>query len=491
MKSSALPSHLRRASLAAAVAVAALLPAAGCHTTPLLAPTDSAITLAINPVVLPLNGTAEIIATVIEQGGTAVQNGTLVIFTTTLGTIDPREARTSNGIVRVRLNAGSQSGVATISAISGNAVTTLDDAVQIGGAAVANLVLTANPSAVRSTGGTAQIVALVTDENGNRIAGVPVTFTTDAGRLANTVVPTNLSGEARVTLTTTQDATVTASAGGQSVSVDVTVTDGPLLTLSVSADPTAGEATVFTVNVTAGSNSIRTVRIQFGDGSAQSLGALGDGATSVSHVYRRAGTFLVTLTATDIAGERTTITTPVVVAAQAPLSVTFNSTTVPTGGPPASVSFTVTVSPTDVAISRYDWTFGDGTSLSTSGASTSHVYTSSGAQTVKVTAVAVDGRTATAQIQIVIPEATPLGVTLSTSTTLSTPPISVLFTATASDSTVIERYDWTFGDGTSLSTSGNTTSHVYTASGTVTVTVTAVAADGRTATTQIQIIIPS
>ena len=58
----------------------------GCHTTPLLVPTDSAITLAINPVVVPLNGTAEIIATVIEQGGTAVQNGALVIFTTTLGT---------------------------------------------------------------------------------------------------------------------------------------------------------------------------------------------------------------------------------------------------------------------------------------------------------------------------------------------------------------------------------------------------------------------
>ena len=191
MKSSALPSPPRRASLAAAIAVVMLLPAAGCNTTPLFAPGSidggSAITLAINPVVVPLNGTAEIIVTVIEQGGTAVQNGTLVIFTTTLGTIDPREARTSNGVVIVRLNAGGQSGVATISAISGNAVTTLEDAVTIGCAAVTNLALTANPSFVRSTGGTVQIVALVTDENGNRIVGLPVTFTTTAGRLANTV----------------------------------------------------------------------------------------------------------------------------------------------------------------------------------------------------------------------------------------------------------------------------------------------------------------
>ena len=489
MKSSAPPTSLCRASFAAVVAVAMLLPAAGCHKTPLLAPTDSVITLSINPPVLPLNGTAEIIATVIEQGGTAVQNGTLVIFTTSLGAIDPREARTSNGIVTVRLNAGTQSGVATVSAVSGNAVTTLEDAVQIGGAAVANLVLSANPSVVRSTGGTVQIVALVTDENGNRIPGVPVTFTTDAGRLADTVVPTNLSGEARVTLTTTQDATVTASVGGQTATVDVTVTDGPLLTLSVSADPTAGEPTVFTVNVTAGSNPVRAVRVQFGDGSAQALGALGDGATTVSHVYRRGGTFLVTLTATDVVGERTSITTPVVVTAQTPLSVTFDAVTAPTTGPPVAVSFSVDVAPSDVPIRRYDWTFGDGTSLSTSGSSTSHVYTSSGTETVRVTAVAVDGRTARAQIQIVIPEATPLSITLATPTT-GTAPVSVTFSATVAPTGIaIGSYDWTFGDGASASTSGASTSHVYSSAATVTVTVTANATNGQTATAQIQIVI--
>ena len=482
MKSSALPSPPRRASLAAAIAVVMLLPAAGCHTTPLLAPTESTITLAINPLVVPLNGTAEIIATVIEMGGTAVQNGTLVIFTTTLGTIEPREARTSNGVVTVRLNAGGQSGVATISAISGNAVETLEEAVTIGGAAVTTLVLTANPSVVRSTGGTVQIVALVTDDNGNRIAGVPVTFTTDAGRLSNTVVPTNPSGEARVTLTTIQEATVTANAGGQSDEVTVTVTDGPLLTLSVSAAPTAGEATVFTVDVTAGSNPIRSVRIQFGDGSAQSLGALGDGGTDVSHVYRRAGTFLVTVTATDI-GERTSITTPVVVAAQAPLSVTLATTTTLTA-PPISVAFTATVEPTGTPIRRYDWTFGDGTSLSTSGASTSHVYSSSGTLTVKVTAVAVDGRTATAQIQIVIAEATPLSVTISRSpSTTLTAPVTVTFTASVTPTASITNHAWDFGDGTEVSTgSSSITNHNYTSAETVTVFVTITAGDGRTAT---------
>ena len=245
------------------------------------------------------------------------------------------------------------------------------------------------------------------------------------------------------------------------------------------------------MNVTAGSNPVRTVRIQFGDGSAQSLGALGDGATTVSHIYQRAGTFLVTLTATDGSGERTTISTPVVVAARAPLSVEFDSTPAVTGGPPVSVAFAVTVSPSDVPIRRYDWSFGDGRSLSTSGPSTSHVYRSDGTRTVRVTAVAVDGRTATAQIQIVIPEETPLNVTLTaTPATPTAAPITVSFIAVITQGAAIDHFEWSFGDGTSAETSGGGTSHIYTVPGTVVVTVTAVAVDGRRGTGRIELIIP-
>ncbi|HAK55459.1 MAG TPA: hypothetical protein DCP38_08255, partial [Acidobacteria bacterium] len=150
--------------LVAVIAAAVLGPGAACNTVPLLAPTQSAITLAISPLVLPINGIAEIIATVIEQSGTAVQNGTLVTFTTTLGTVSPREARTENGKVLVRLNAGNRSGLATVGALSGDPISENVD-VQIGGAAASTIVLTANPSVVPSTGGTVQVVALVTDEN--------------------------------------------------------------------------------------------------------------------------------------------------------------------------------------------------------------------------------------------------------------------------------------------------------------------------------------
>ena len=78
----------------------------GCDKAPLTAPTDSAVTLFANQTVVALNGSVEITANVTEPGGVPVQNGTQVNFTTTLGSIEPAEARTSGGRATVRLNAG-------------------------------------------------------------------------------------------------------------------------------------------------------------------------------------------------------------------------------------------------------------------------------------------------------------------------------------------------------------------------------------------------
>ena len=86
---------------------------------PLAAPTDSTITLFASSTTVGLNGSIEITATVIESAGTPVQNGTVVTFTTTLGTIEPNEASTNNGKVTVTLLAGTRSGTAEVRAFSG------------------------------------------------------------------------------------------------------------------------------------------------------------------------------------------------------------------------------------------------------------------------------------------------------------------------------------------------------------------------------------
>src|SRR5689334_9459691 len=112
------PAPLSRRALVV-LGLVALVASAACDKVPLTAPTGSTVTLFSNTTIVPVNGTAEITATVIEAGGTQVQNGTLVTFTTTIGQLDPAEARTRDGKVTVRLVAGSRSGRAVVRAFSG------------------------------------------------------------------------------------------------------------------------------------------------------------------------------------------------------------------------------------------------------------------------------------------------------------------------------------------------------------------------------------
>src|SRR4051812_48422353 len=91
-----------------------------CQRVALLAPAGSTITLTAQATTLPVNGTTNLIAQVIEPAGTPPQRGTLVTFTTSLGTVEPVEAETDpGGRVMVAFKAGTLSGTATISALSG------------------------------------------------------------------------------------------------------------------------------------------------------------------------------------------------------------------------------------------------------------------------------------------------------------------------------------------------------------------------------------
>src|SRR5687768_17571877 len=182
------------AGLSAVCALSFIALASACDKVPLLAPSGTVITLFPVSSTVALNSEVEIVATVIEQGtatappatpppttpgtpppttpttpttpstttgaGTPVQNGTLVSFTTTLGRIEPSEARTNNGQVRVKFISGGQSGAATITAFSGGASGRLEN-LRVGTAAVERVVVTANPQTLGPAGGTAEISARV------------------------------------------------------------------------------------------------------------------------------------------------------------------------------------------------------------------------------------------------------------------------------------------------------------------------------------------
>ena len=470
--------------------------AASCDKVALVAPTDAVITISTNRTVLPLNGTAEIRASVVELSGTSVHNGTLVTFTTDLGRLEPQDARTQNGQAVVTLHAGTESGTATVRAFSGGAQSIGDGglALIIGAAAAETMTVTATPAELPSTGGSSTISATVIDSSGNRLVGVPVAFSTTGGSLSVFEAVTDAAGTARSTLTTTVAATVTATLRGGAApiggTVDVAIRTAPTITIVAPVGATAGSAATFTVttSVAAGSPPISAVEMVFGDGSgAVSLGNL-TGTTSVTHVYLEAGTYTAVVTLIDASGERVSTSTVVRVVPAVPLNVNIAANPT-TGTVDEVVTFTASVTGSAVPLERFDWSFGDGTSATTSGTTVNHVFTTAGTRTVTVTATTVEGVSGSSQLTlIVVPLVIEVTLNINPLTANSGQPVT--FTATVTPGTVvITRYDWIFGDagGSTASTTGRTTTFAYGVldKGTTrTVTVTAVAFDGTTTQTQ-------
>ena len=385
-----------------ALASATIL-AAGCDRMPLVAPQASTITISSNSAVVQANGVAEIRATVLEQGGTPVQNGTTVTFTTNLGALSPAEARTLNGVATAQFAGNGQSGTATIKALSGGAVS---DPIELAvGAAAANrIVVTANPTQV-PPGGVSLIIATVTDAGGNPLSGVLVSFSTDTGILSNTQVSTNTSGQAQVSLSATRDATVTARAGAATDgTVKVLVSTMPDLTItSATTSPTRGQPVSFTITVSSAetTESFQSIVVDFGDGSTS--GILSGSTQTVSHVYDSADTFTVAATGTTASGATKRATTVITIAPRVPLNFTLAALPNPT--PLGTLTnFTVTfqgaVLPANV--SRYEWSFGDGGTATTTGPTTNRLYTSAGTKTARVTVRTTDGNSGSGQTQVVV-----------------------------------------------------------------------------------------
>ena len=403
-----------------------------CDKAQLLAPTSSTITVSAPTRVLPSGGSTEVSAYVLEQSGTPVQNGTTVRFSTTLGSVDPIQAQTRNGLALTTFFAGSSSGIAEVRATSGAASggTDLTNVVSltIGAAAVDTVTLRANPGSIGPSGGAVELIATVVGENGQALPGVLVTFNVDQGSLSATTATTNASGEAQTTLTASQQVVASATAGTTTSStVTITVRSGPIVTITcapasgtgncaaVQASTSNNTATVlFTITKPTGSSSLRTATLDFGDSTSQSLGNLAGGSATVTHTYggpsgSTAQPYTATVQATDINGESASISTTVIVtplAARPQLIVTLSATVgtvVANVGQPVTLTATVTPATdgADVA-SKYEWTFGDDATAETNGASTTHVYTTNGARTATVKVTTTDGRTATARAEFII-----------------------------------------------------------------------------------------
>ena len=402
-----------------------------CDSAPLTAPTNSTIVLSAGTRVLPVGGSTQLTAEVIEQAGTPVQNGTTVRFFTSLGRVEPAEAQTRNGIATAMFFAGDDSGTADVRASSGGAgggstpapstgtggTTTTTPAssggaslqITIGAAAIETVTVRANPSTVSQNGETVQVVATVAGTGGRLLSNIPVTFSANHGTLSSGTALTDAAGEAQVTLTTNAETDVVAVAGTKKSdpAAKITVLPAPsiLLTCAVGSSGScaaisAGETVTFTATKAMGSSVISSSTLDFGDGQSVSLGSLSS-AQSVAHRYNSPGTYTARLTATDVNSDNTTTTFVIRVEdLVATLSLTI------TNPQTRTVQAIATLSAIGVTIARYEWTFAPDASqaaLTTTTGQATVNFAASGTKDVTVRIVLLDGRSATASAQIQVP----------------------------------------------------------------------------------------
>jgi hypothetical protein len=229
---------------AVVLALGALIAVAACDGVR-RAPAGATMTLFTSSTFLPVNGEADITALLIKgelstppanpnqptpappPSGIVVNDGTVVQFSTTLGRIEPAEAKTTDGQARVKLIGDGRSGTAIVTALSGTVSQTIE--IQVGAAGAERISLTANPVALPAGGGVTTVSARVEDAEGNGLPGVPVHFSSNNGILSETSVLTNSVGVATTSLDTVVNTTVTGTIGGttgRTATVNVTVAPG-------------------------------------------------------------------------------------------------------------------------------------------------------------------------------------------------------------------------------------------------------------------------
>jgi len=392
-----------------AIAVVTVLVVVACDSVPLTSPTGSTITISIDKNVLPLNGQATVRAVVMEVSGTPVHNGTMVTFTHTIGSVNPPEAPTVNGIATSTFLAGTSSGTGIIHAFSGPARTGSGNSssggveVKIGAAAAGSMAVSAVPNSVSQSGGTVTVSALVLDSANNPLPGVSVLFTTSNGTLSSTTALSDSNGIARTTLTTTQTATVTAIAGAAKGDTTVTVSAAPTITITAPDTGSVGVPVAMTVAVNSSPRQVQTLTLDFGDGTSETRSNV-TGSVGFSHTYNQARGYTINATAVDVAGNTGVASKAIVIARQQNPTVTLTAPATTTVAVPIAVAFSATSPATGSQIVSAQVTLQDGTVIYSGSNANSFNYKFGGPGTYTLTGTVTDsnGNSASASTTVFV-----------------------------------------------------------------------------------------
>jgi len=396
-----------------AIAAVTVLVVVACDSVPLTSPTGSTISISIDKNVLPLNGQATVRAVVMEVSGTPVHNGTMVTFTHTIGSVNPPEAPTVNGIATSTFLAGAASGAGVIHAFSGPARTGSGNSssggveVKVGAAAAGSISVSATPNSVSQSGGTVTISALVLDSSNNPLPGVSVLFTTSNGALSSTTALSDANGLARTMLTTTQTATVTAIAGAAKGDTQVTVSVAPTVTITAPDTGSVGVPVAMTVAVTGGSNNsprqVQSLTMDFGDGTSETRTNV-TGSVGFTHTYNQARGFTITATAVDVSGNTGIASDAIVIARQQNPTVTLTAPATTTVAAPIAVAFSATSPAPGSQIVSAQVTLQDGTVIYSGSNANSFNYKFGSAGTYTLTGTVTDsnGNSASASTTVFV-----------------------------------------------------------------------------------------
>jgi len=276
------------------------------------------------------------------------------------------------------------------------------------------------------------------------------------------------AGNYTVALTATNAAGSNTTTKSNYVTVTAPITIKPPVA-SFWASRTSGTAPLTLGFTDASTNTPTAWNWSFGDGTYSTL-------QNPRHTYASAGTYSVTLTASNAAGSgtktRTNYITLTGTTTQKPVaSFSSNATS---GNTPLNVLFSDTSTGTPTA---WNWNFGDGTTNSTVQNPT-HTYSNAGSYAVTLTVSNSAGSSAVTKSNYITATAPttikPPVVSFWASRTSGTAPLTLSFTDASTNTPTA--WNWSFGDGT-YSTLQNPR-HTYASAGTYSITLTASNAAG-------------
>ena len=239
-----------------------------------------------------------------------------------------------------------------------------------------------------------------------------------------------------------------------------------------SASPTIGAAPLTNVAFSDTSTGLITNRSwDFGDGDILP----NTSATSVQHTYLNAGTYSPSLTVSGPSGTSTTNRLNYIVVTNSPPMADFVADQT-NGMAPLRVWFANTSSG---LVTNAVWFFGDGGYLSTNASAVAHTYAYAGIYSVDLTVRGPGGMGSTNKASYIVVTNGPPVASFTAFPTNGLAPLVVTFTNSFLG--VVTHALWSFGDGTTATTTGtNVVEHLYESAGNYSVCLTAAGPYGTT-----------